>query len=82
MAAARHSASQGHEVDEGKAMNAHQQAYEGGDTSNMGSEEMGMAAAMKVMKNFTGGGGGGGGGGAGGSGDMVSDNLSVVRAFE
>jgi len=49
-------------VDEEHVQNSHQQAYQGDGPSGMDASSMGSAAAMQILKKFTGGGGSGGGG--------------------
>ncbi|EIM92233.1 uncharacterized protein STEHIDRAFT_117290 [Stereum hirsutum FP-91666 SS1] len=48
-------------VDEEAAQSAHRQAYHEGSASNLNASSMGSAAALQVLKQFTGGSGSGGG---------------------
>ncbi|GAA5868099.1 hypothetical protein JCM8547_003343 [Rhodosporidiobolus lusitaniae] len=46
------------DIDEQQAQQAHQQAYGQGNSSNLGSKDLGSAAALQALKSFIGGSGG------------------------
>lgn len=50
-------------IDENSAQEAHQQAYKQGNAASLGTESLGLAAALQAMKSFTGSGSSSGAGG-------------------
>jgi hypothetical protein len=69
------------DVDEGQAVQAHQQLYQnGGQGGNVGSSTIGAGAAMNALKMFTGGGAGQGGQGSQGGGNSQNQFIGMAMA--
>ena len=69
-------------VDEEKVQRSYERAYGSGGPSNMSASSLGSAAAMQILKQFTGGGSGHSSGGHGSSGGFSQTKLISMAMAE
>ncbi|KAF8349662.1 hypothetical protein F5887DRAFT_1069938 [Amanita rubescens] len=70
-------------VDDQHVLNAHQQAYQNNDAGGMSAGNLGAAAAMQALKNFTSGGGASSGGGGSNHSQLISMAMAeAAKMFD